>query len=522
MPQFVVPTDADLNDLERRLIDGLALEEDNETLTERSWTDTFDWRLDRAGLRLVAEPHDGRLLLSCTPTKSAEGAGEVRLRLNDLPRFAWDLPQSELRQTIEAAVAMRALLPRVMVRSTARTLAQRDGNGKVVVRLVIETPSVITPQGELPMAPQIQVVPLKGYGKAAKRAIRFIRKKLGLSRSRQDEVTAACDLLGLTIGAYSSKLDLAIDPTVRADEATKQVCRRLLEIIEANQDGTCQQIDTEFLHDFRVAIRRTRSALARVRGVFPSPTVARFQRELRWVGQVTGPARDLDVYLLQIDQLQKIVPEPMQPHLAPLRPWLETKHAEAYRDLVTAVNSPRYQKLLADWRTFIEAPVPKRSTLPNAQRPIVKVASEEIWRAYRRALDDGGAISDQSPSAELHELRKTCKKLRYLLEFFRSLFPPTAMTQLIGNLKLLQANLGEIQDLEVQADFIAAMSEPLQREESAATLMAIGVLVDQLRRRQAARIAEFAIVFAAFADQGNRKLARKLFKPKKAAGRRPS
>jgi CHAD domain-containing protein len=518
----VVPAEADLSELEERLSDQLGLEEGDQALTERSWTDTFDWRLHRAGLRLVAEPHDGRLLLSCTAMGSSEGTQVSRLRLNDLPRFAWDLPPSELRQTIEGAVAMRALLPRVMVRSVARTLTQRDRNGKIVVRLTIETPSVITPQGELPMAPKIQVVPLKGYAKAAKRATRFIVKKLGLKRSKEDEVTAACGQLGLTIGGYSSKLNLKLDPNTRADEATKQVCRQLLEIIEANADGACRQIDTEFLHDFRVAVRRTRSALARIRGVFPSPTVARFQRELRWLGQVTGPARDLDVYLLQIDDLQQIVPEPMRPPLAPLRPWLEAKHAAAYQDLVAAVGSPRYLKLLANWRTFLVAPGPKRSTLPNAQRPIVEVAREAIWRAYRRAIDDGRAINEESPSSQLHELRKTCKKLRYLLEFFRSLFPTTAMTQLIGALKALQANLGEIQDLEVQGDFIAAMSEPLHREESAATLMAIGVLVDQLRRRQTARLAEFAVVFGAFANQDNRKLARKLFKPTKDTGRRPS
>ncbi len=522
MPEFVVPEDADLAALERWLIDRLGLDEGEEFQIERSWYDTFDWRLHRAGIRLRTEPRDGRVLLTCLPRASREGTRVGHLLLSEIPRFAWDLPQSDLRESITGAVEMRALLPRAMIQSASKTLIQRNRDEKTILRLAVDRPSVMGPQGPHPLRPRITVLPLRGYGKAAKRAARFISRKLGLRQSKADELTAASQALGVPIGGYSSKLDLKLDPTARADLATKQICRRLLEVMDANVDGMCLQVDTEFLHDFRVAVRRTRSALSRLRGVFPSPTVQRFGRELRWVGQMTGPARDYDVYLLQLDDLIELVPEPMREALEPLRPWLEARHVVAHRELVDAVSSPRFKKLMTDWRTFLGAPVPKRSSLPNAQLPLLTVARAEIWRVYRRALRDGGAIKASSPTSELHDLRKTCKKLRYLLEFFRSLFPGEAMSRLIGALKILQGNLGAIQDLEVQADSIAAMSEPLHRQESAATLMAIGVLVDQLRRRQAAQIEAFGAVFTGFAAKDNRQLARKLFQRAKGADRKRS
>ena len=41
-------------------------------------------------------------------------------------------------------------------------------------------------------------------------------------------------------------------------------------------------------------------------------------------------------------------------------------------------------------------------------------------------LRDGGAITPASPPESLHELRKRCKELRYLLEFFGSLYDPAS------------------------------------------------------------------------------------------------
>jgi len=518
MLEFALPADADLDELERRLVDSMRLEQGGEVRVERTWYDTFDWRLDRAGYRLVAEPSGDGVVLTCRGCSNADTAVETRLRLREVPRFAWDLPRSRLRDTIEELVDMRALIARATVRSAVRPLALRDLNDKVVLRLAIEQPSVVGPDSELPVAPRLQLLPLKGYRKAAKRALQLIKSELEIGEAAQDQLKVALSPLGERVGDYSSKPDLELEPTMRADAATKRICLQRLEVMQRNLDGLCRQVDTEFLHDFRVAVRRSRSALGRIRRVFPSPIVGRFQREFRWLGQLTGPARDLDVYLLQFDQLRQRVPESLRQPLEPLRPILQTLQQEAYRQVVAAVSSPRCRKLLTDWRTYLEAPVPKRSSLQNAERPVLDVAREEIWRTYRRALKDGAAITDESPLADFHELRKTCKKLRYLLEFFRSLFPKKRVVRLIDALKALQKHLGEIQDLRVQADFVASMSEQLHAEQGADTVMAVGVLVDQLHRGQIAKRRELAKVFGRFARRRNRKLARALFKVKARAG----
>ena len=58
-----------------------------------------------------------------------------------------------------------------------------------------------------------------------------------------------------------------------------------------------------------------------------------------------------------------------------------------------------------------------------ADLPIERVASERIWRMYKKVLKAGRAVTADGPAEEMHELRKDCKKLRYLIEFFHEPLP---------------------------------------------------------------------------------------------------
>lgn len=68
---------------------------------------------------------------------------------------------------------------------------------------------------------------------------------------------------GVPVGDVSPKVDVELDPSMGADHASVLICRRLADIVEANLPGTLADVDTEFLHDLRVAVRRTRSCSRR-------------------------------------------------------------------------------------------------------------------------------------------------------------------------------------------------------------------------------------------------------------------
>lgn len=271
--------------------------------------------------------------------------------------------------------------------------------------------------------------------------------------------------------------------------------------------------DTEFLHDFRVAIRRTRSALTQIKSVFPKRIVDRYKTEFAWLGQQTGPSRDLDVYLLNFDNYRDSLPAAMQADIEPLHEFLVRRQKIEHRALVKTLNSARYRRLIRNWRNFLEQPVNERTTMKNAGRPVIEVACKRIWSIYRRAIREGNAITAESPADDLHELRKTCKKLRYLMEFFQSLYPAGNIRELIQILKTLQDNLGDFQDYEVQVITLKRFSHQMVAEGLAPpdTLLAMGMLIDGLERRQQQAREEFSGRYAGFSQQDNQDRFRKLF-----------
>ena len=79
------------------------------------------------------------------------------------------------------------------------------------------------------------------------------------------------------------------DPCRRGDEASKAILKRLLNELSANEPGVLQNLDPECLHDYRIAVRRTRSALGQIKGIFPRRSVERFRPRFAWLGKITSP-----------------------------------------------------------------------------------------------------------------------------------------------------------------------------------------------------------------------------------------
>lgn len=470
-----------------------------------SWLDTFDWRLYRKGLRLREWRADGD-----TRRELATAAGEVVASGPGGGRFAPDLPAGGLRESLEPVIEMRALLPLVEVGLRRRVHPVRDERDKIVARVHVLAPSVRAPGAaqwqETPT--RLEIEPLKGYDAAA-RALRT-EAAADLEPAARSLYAEALAAIGRTPGDYSSKLDLRLRPKQPAASACRRIHRHLLATLEANEAGTRAATDSEFLHDFRVAIRRTRSALGQVKGVFPGEETRHFRAEFAWLQQATGTPRDLDVYLLNMPAYEASLPPEAGADLAPLRDFLERRRERAYGDLVRTLDADRYRRLLRDWRAFLDA---GDAVGPQGRKPVRKVADRRIRKVHARLLREGRAIGPESPAEDLHELRKTCKKLRYLMEFFRSLYPAGDIGGLIKALKRLQENLGDFHDLHVQAQALGDFSREMATEGSAPpeTLMAMGRLVEDLDGRALDARAEFAKRFERFASKKNNRLSRQLF-----------
>jgi len=483
-----------------------------------TYLDTFDWRLWEMGLTLTSARVGKGVRLTLYHVD-----GEVwELRASGNPAFASELEEGPLRQRLEPVSNIRRLLPRARADWQGETRSVLNQEGKTVVRLLLRQGRGRLPdrRGSLDLPHRLQLLPLKGYGRELLQVQRELRRSLGVPVTERTELAMVLEALGVEPGSYSSRFDLVLSPTSPAREAVRTIHRFLLETMLVNEDGLIQDLDSEFLHDFRVAVRRTRSALTQLKGIFPPEEVEYFGEEFRWLGARTGPTRDMDVYLLKIPSYQAQLPDGVKGELEPLVRFLEKKKAAAHGGLVRTLRSKRYKKLLEDWDAFLEG-LPRAEdeearpggVCLDANRTILAVASERIWKAYKRVLKKGKAIRPKTPAEALHRLRIDCKKLRYLIHFFQSLYPQDALKPILKELKRLQDNLGDFNDLHVQRDALLGFAEEMMETGVGppATLMAMGQLMGQLEAQQLRERKAFRKRFRRFSSAENQARFKELF-----------
>jgi CHAD domain-containing protein len=469
---------------------------------QRTWLDTFDWRLNRAGLVLEYERahRGGRLLLSRDDLPQAEQpvTGWQPRR----PRLAQDLPAGPVRDQIFKLVSPRALLPVARAAGTVSVARLLNADGKTVARLIVDRSTASYQDVTADLPPRLAIAEVRGYPGQARRAARLLAGVPGVSPVSHSVFAAALDALGRHPGDYTNGVDTEITAQMPAPIAVATLLLRLLDTLEQNVDGVLRDIDTEFLHDLRVAVRRTRSAIKLLGGVLPDGLAGPYAAEFKWLGDLTTPTRDLDVHLLGFGAMAEHLVGATAADLEPFRAFLLRRRAREFRRLAAGLRSARFKAITDHWRKALvevrDAGGPrKRRREPTA----AELAISTTGRAFRKIVAHGAAITPQSPPESLHDLRKRAKELRYLLEFFAPLHDPVTYKKVVGELKQLQDCLGEFQDSQVQREEIHALADAMlaERAAPAATLLAMGEIVANLAISQDEAREDFAMRFARFA-----------------------
>jgi len=318
----------------------------------------------------------------------------------------------------------------------------------------------------------------------------------------------------MSSGVQKAKIEVPLARDQRADAAAAAVLRRLLAVISENVDGAIDGSDIEYLHQLRVAVRRSRTVQRQLRGVFPALELPGFRSDFRWLQRATGEARDLDVHVDDFGDLAGLLPEPIRGDLEPMRAVLVEHRAAARSGVEQTLRSRRMQELVQDWdrllESLVELPLDDR---PDAQKTIAHVAGRRIRKVYRRIVAMGEQITESSPASDYHELRKKGKELRYLLELFGvPLFAPASVDPLLGTLKDVQDLLGRHQDREVQAAKVKSLApEVASRPGGGAACLAMGTLVERLRSDELAARREFAERFAKLSAEHERRAVSEAF-----------
>jgi hypothetical protein len=213
-------------------------------LISRGQLDTFDRRLRAAGLRLERQQvAAGELLV--LRTRGEAQTVMVPVTGLRLPALVDALPVGPIREAIAPVIDIRALVVTSEERRRVRRLDLENDDGKTVARVELDEPASAA------AAPaRVSVRALRGYEDQARRAARLL-EDLGLYAvgDSEDDQPSSAETMSPTDRGVPARLllTMALDGFFRA--------------LRENLPGLLDDIDTEFLHDFRVGVRRTRTTL---------------------------------------------------------------------------------------------------------------------------------------------------------------------------------------------------------------------------------------------------------------------
>jgi CHAD domain-containing protein len=255
---------------------------------------------------------------------------------------------------------------------------------------------------------------------------------------------------------------------VPAIDDLRDLLDRQRRAIERSEPGVRDGADPENLHRFRVASRRTR-ALIRASRPLVRDQLATLDRELRWLGGITGPVRDLDVL---IERLRGLVSEldPDQAGAESIIAALERERLRQRDGLLTAIDTSRYRELL---RRF-ESVVPSLR-VSDASVSLARLARKELDR-LRAEYDD---LGENPNDDDLHAVRIHAKHARYSAELAATA-DGEAFERLADSLSKVQDVIGEHQDAVVAELRVRALASDESR-------LAAGRIVEleRVRRREA-------------------------------------
>ena len=414
---------------------------------DATYYDTSDLRLLRAGMSLRFR--DGWLVKLTQPTDRPELMQRKEVALeggpDHLPIEALDLVRSAVRGGELVAVATL---------STSREVyTVRDRSGTTMAEV---THDQVT--GESEMGPSsFEELEVELSDEADQQVLEPVVARLKeLGGGPFVELPKVARVLGIE---RPLPFEVVVNEAGRSSTAGEVVqaaiarsVRRYLE----HAPAVVLDEDPEGVHQARVATRRLRSDLRVFRAFLDRDWADELRSDLRWLTDVLGGVRDLDVMAERFAEVLPAVPAPELGAAHEILMVLRAERTSEVAGVVEAFRGPFYTRLLVrlvDAAAGLPFLASAHSVAPSKLIDVTR----KPWRKLRRAVDG----LPETPSAdELHRLRIRTKRARYAVEAVAGLGGEQA-EQFSLALEELQDVLGEHQDAVVAARWLRGLSPDL-------------------------------------------------------------
>lgn len=419
-----------------------------------TYYDTKKHKLRRSGLTLRVRKVDDRYIQtvkvrSLVGVTRGEWENEVAGARPDLTK-ARHTPLEDLA-TKKLPGKLKPIF-RTNVHRTARTRRVRQSR----VELAVDQGRIAAGRRSRPVA-ELELELKSGHIADLFRLARMFERKTGAELDLRSKAEQGFELVAGNGHDAQHAEPIQLTHELSPRDAFRVIAHSTLRQITANADPVRDGVPEGV--QMRVGLRRLRAAISLFGDILPRVRTTRIKAELKWLTGELAPARETDVFVKESIQPLAAQGVPRRGARA-MRKTFSAQRKAAFGRASEAVASPRYRRLLIDVAEWIETMQPRA----DDGLTIAAYAAQVLDRRTRKVRKQGKQLTDLDPQ-QRHKLRIRVKKLRYAVDFFKSLYrdrDQNELTDFSDRLKQLQSALGSLNDFMAHRELAteAALTAP--------------------------------------------------------------
>ena len=300
---------------------------------------------------------------------------------------------------------------------------------------------------------------------------------------------------------YASKFTTHLNPGDSLEITLKKIFSFFLDVSQKNIAGITEDIDSEFLHDFRVGLRKTRTLLTLPMTCISPKLQKDFAARFKKIQQTTNRLRDLDVYLEQREDFKSLIPAEFHRGIDDLFNYLHRERRIELRKVKRHFQTKFFNQTLADWKILLKSDN-HELFLPEKCPTAEEFASHTILDLLKKIRKKSKIAIKTEDVDTLHQVRILCKKVRYIVEIFNSFYNQTNAQKFIRDIKKFQTILGDYNDVQMQKQMLHQFLKDLSAApENKPSIAAIGGMLTTLEIKGETLYQDFVNTYKKFLNK---------------------
>lgn len=325
--------------------------------------------------------------------------------------------------------------------------------GDTELRVALDLGEITSPRGSVPVC-EAEIELISGDAARIYDVARRLHRSVSFTVEAQSRAARGYALAGNLLPSPQKAARVVLRRRMTVAEAFVEIGRSCLIQIRANEACASLGEDPEGVHQLRVGLRRMRAVFVALRHHLDDGKRQAINAELRWIARECGHARSWDVFIALARRFDG------EPEFANLMKEAEAERISAYSRMRKVIASRRYTEIMlkldAMWDGGGRTQLVDSARLRDLDEPIGHFARRTIKRLHKKLHKFGDGLGSHSPK-DLHHLRIRAKRLRYVGEFFRSLFPPKLGSAYLTALERVQGRLGTLNDANCMCELIGQL-----------------------------------------------------------------